>query len=103
LTEADVLEARPVAVISEDMAKRVFADGNPLGRHFQVNLFNQPIPAQIVKSPQFHHSFEIVGVVASARNRGLTDPPRRPFSFLIRSWCRPTRSSLRGPKETPTR
>ena len=88
LTEADVLEARPVAVISEDMVKRDFADGkDPLGHHLQVDLFNQKIPPQILKAPHFNNSFEIVGVVGSARNRGLSQPAKAavfiPYSILV--------------------
>jgi ABC-type antimicrobial peptide transport system permease subunit len=88
LTEADILEARPVAVISEDMVKRDFADGkDPLGHHLQVDIFNQKIPPQILKAPRFNNSFEIVGVVGSARNRGLSEPARAamfiPYSTLV--------------------
>ncbi|MGA2117297.1 MAG: ABC transporter permease [Bryobacteraceae bacterium] len=88
LTEADVLEARPVAVISEDMVKRDFADGkDPLGHHLRVDIFNQKIPPQILKAPRFDNSFEIVGVVGSARNRGLSEPARAamfiPYSTLV--------------------
>jgi predicted permease len=88
LSEADILEGRPVAVISEDMVKRDFAGGkNPLGHHIQLDLFNQPIPPQILKAPQFTNSFEIVGVAGSARNRGLNQPavPAMfiPYSLLV--------------------
>jgi predicted permease len=88
LSIADVLQARPVAVISEDMAKREFSGGkDPLGHHIKVDLFTQPIPPQFLKAPQFHNSFEIVGVVGSARNRGLDEPAMEamfiPYSFLL--------------------
>jgi predicted permease len=88
LTEADVLEARPVAVISEDMMRRDFAGGkDPIGHHIQVDLFNQPIPPQILKAPHFNNSFEIIGVVGSARNRGLNQPAAPamfiPYSMLV--------------------
>ena len=88
LSEADVLQARPVAVISEDMMRRDFVGGeDPIGRHIQVDLFNQPIPPQILKAPQFNNSFEIVGVVGSARNRGLNQPATPamfiPYSMLV--------------------
>lgn len=72
LNEADILQGRPVAVISEDMVKRDFAQGKePLGRHIQVDLLNQPLPPSYLKSPHFINSFEIVGVAATAQNRGL--------------------------------
>jgi predicted permease len=75
LTEADVLQARPVALISEDEVKRDFHGKDPLGHRIQLDLFNQPIPPQWLKAPDFVNSFEIVGVVGTARNRGLNDPP----------------------------
>jgi predicted permease len=86
-TEADVLEARPVALISEDELKRDFNGKDPLGRHISVDIFNQKIPPQWLKAPQFENSFEIVGVVGTARNRGLSDPPEPamfvPYSTLL--------------------
>ncbi len=87
LTEADVLQGRPVAVITEDMVKRDFSRKDPLGHHIQIDIFNQAIPRQLLKAPDFTNSFEIVGVVAMARNRGLNDPPIPavflPYSLLI--------------------
>ena len=88
LSMADVLQGRPVAVISEDMAKREFGGGkDPIGHHIQVDLFTQPIPPQYLKAPQFNNSFEIVGVVGSARNRGLNESPMAamfiPYSILL--------------------
>jgi predicted permease len=87
LTEADVLQGRPVAVITEDMVKRDFSRKDPLGHHIQIDIFNQAIPRQLLKAPNFTNSFEIVGVVATARNRGLNEPSVPavflPYSILI--------------------
>ena len=88
LSEADVLQGRPVAVITEDMVKRDFPGGkDPIGHHIQVDLFNQSIPPQYLKAPHFNNSFEIVGVAGSARNRGLNDPSVAamfiPYSILV--------------------
>ncbi len=88
LSEADMLQGRSVAVITEDMARRDFAIGkDPLGHHIQVDLFGQPIPPEYLKSPNFNNAFEIVGIVAAARNRGLNQPPAPaifiPYSILL--------------------
>jgi len=88
LNEADILLVHPVAVITEDMAKREFSSGaGPLGHHIQIDLFNQPIPPQILKAPNFANSFEIVGVVGNARNRGLDQPAMAavflPYSMVL--------------------
>jgi predicted permease len=90
LTEADVLQGRAVAVVTEDMVKRDFAGGkDPIGHHIQVDIFNQPTPAQFLKPPRFSNSFEIVGVVDVARNQGLNEPPAPamfiPYSVLLPS------------------
>jgi predicted permease len=87
-TPADILQSRPVAVISEDMAKREFGGGkDPLGHHVQLDLLNQATPAQYLKPPHFTNSFEIVGVVGTARNRSLNEPPMEavffPYSVLL--------------------
>jgi putative ABC transport system permease protein len=88
LTESDILQGKPVAVISEDMVKRDFPGGkDPIGRYLQIDLFNQQIPPRILKAPQFRNSFEIVGVAGAARNRGLNQPAVPaifiPYSMLL--------------------
>lgn len=87
LSEADVLQGRSVAVVTEDMVKRDFNGKDPLGHHIQIDLFSQAIPPQYLKSPRFTNSFEIVGVVGSARNSGLDEPPMAamfiPYSILL--------------------
>jgi hypothetical protein len=82
--EADILRGNPVAVVTEDLVARYFAGKNPLGRHLQLEIFKQPVPAVYLKAPQFNISFEIVGVVGVARNRGLNDPPE-PAMFVPHS------------------
>ena len=94
LSEADVLQGRPVAVITEDMAKRDFGAGkDPLGHHIQVDLFTQPIPPQYLKSPGFANAFEVVGIVATARNRGL-DQAAAPAMFIPYSVLMPPDSFI---------
>jgi predicted permease len=88
LSASDVLQGRSVALISEDMAKRDFGGGkDPLGHHIQVDIFSQPLPSQFLKAPQFNNSFEIIGVVGSARNRGLNQPSVAamfiPYSIIL--------------------
>jgi predicted permease len=85
--DSDILRANPVAVVTDDLVARYFAGKNPLGRHIQLELLKQPLPAAYLKAPQFKVSFEIVGVVGVARNRGLKDPPEPamfiPYSTLL--------------------
>lgn len=89
LTEDDVLRGRSVAVITEDMVKRDFAGKDAIGRHLQLDIFNQQLPPQLLKAPQFTNSFEIVGVVGTARNSGLNEPASPavfiPYSVVLTS------------------
>ena len=86
LTESDISRANRVAVITEDLAKSYFPGLNPIGRHVELDLFNQPIPDGWIEAPQFINSFEIVGVAGVTRNRGLGLAPQPaiflPFSLL---------------------
>jgi hypothetical protein len=54
LSDADILEGRSVAVITDDMAKRYFSGGkDPIGHHIAINIFNEPLP-QMLKASTFH-------------------------------------------------
>jgi predicted permease len=75
VSRAEVLRASPVAVVSQDFAARAFGKKSPLGHRVEVDLFNQPLPRQMLKAPTYVNSFEIVGVVGTSRNRGLRDQP----------------------------
>lgn len=74
-TPAEIQRASPVAVVTEDLAKRYFSNTNPIRRHLQLDILNQPLPREVVKAPQINNSFEIIGVVGMARNRGLREEP----------------------------
>src|SRR5262249_11759839 len=62
-TEADRLQAPPVLIINETMARRVFPDGNALGKRMKITA----------DYPQV--SREIVGVVGAVRTFGLEEEP----------------------------
>jgi putative ABC transport system permease protein len=65
-----------MAVVSEDLIKKYFPVGrDPIGRYIRIDLLTQPMPPGFLKAPQFDASFEIVGVVGTARNTGLRDHP----------------------------
>lgn len=81
LTQEDVLRASPVAVVTQDFVRQYFNDKDAIGRHVSVDLFDQPLPTVILKAPNLRNSFEVVGVVGSARNRGL-DREAAPAVFV---------------------
>ena len=67
-TEAEVSGARKFAVINQTFQKKYFGHENPIGQRVRINgLEHFPDP---VKEPWF----EVVGVVADAKNHGLQEP-----------------------------
>lgn len=69
LTEGDVNNARRVAVVNETLAKKFFGNEDPIGRPIVLKqLETWPEP---VKNPVF----EVIGIVADAKNQGIQEPP----------------------------
>jgi len=76
LSDQDVQRANHYAVINDEMARVYFSQGTePIGQRLSVPAlkFNNP---DILTPPVGDQSFEIVGVVATARNQGLRDNPK---------------------------
>lgn len=63
----DTIEAPPVALINETFARRLFPEGNAIGRRIRMGA-----PEEAEEMP----AFEIIGVVGDTRNSGLDSPPR---------------------------
>lgn len=68
-TEAEVNGARKLAVVNHTFVKKYLGNENPLGRQVRIAQLSEFDDA--VKEPMF----EIIGLVADAKNRGLQDPP----------------------------
>src|SRR6266852_1092545 len=68
-TEAEVNGARKLAVVNQTFVKKYLGSENPIGR--QVRIAQLAEFEDAVKEP----AFEIIGLVADAKNRGLQDPP----------------------------
>jgi putative ABC transport system permease protein len=68
-TEAEVEGKRKLAVVNQTFVKKYLPGENPLGRPVRI--------AQLAEfeDPLADPTFEIIGVVADAKNRGLQDPP----------------------------
>jgi putative ABC transport system permease protein len=67
-SEAEVSEARKVAVVNELLVRRYFSAGeNPIGRRIKLSKL------ETVSDPVAEPWFEIVGVVKDAANSGLQD------------------------------
>jgi len=75
ISETDVGSARHVAVINEAFRATYFGSEDPLGQKIKFNVFDQ------LQGTPHDAYFEVVGVVADFRNRGLLEPPT-PEAFL---------------------
>jgi predicted permease len=81
-TEADIDQVRRVAVINEEMQKQYFPDTDPIGQQIRIpGLADLQSNPQLLSAPAGEFAFEIIGVVASSRNQGLTDPSK-PATYL---------------------
>jgi putative ABC transport system permease protein len=67
-TEAEVNGARKLAVVNQTFVKKYLGNENPIGR--QVRIARLAEFEDAVKEP----TFEIIGLVADAKNQGLQDP-----------------------------
>jgi putative ABC transport system permease protein len=70
LSADDVIGARKTAVINETLIKRYFGPEDPLGQHVRLKVL-ETLPNGAVANALF----EIVGVIADAKNNGIQDPP----------------------------
>jgi len=70
LSEAEVNDARKVAVINQTFVSRYFGSEDPLGHRIKL-AFLETVPNGKVEDP----FFEIVGVISDVKNRGIQDPP----------------------------
>ena len=85
-TEAEVNDVRKVAVINQTFQRRYFGSENPIGRRIHLQELKE------FPDPLDDPWFEIIGVVADARNRGLQEPidPETWIPYTV------TGSSMRG-------
>ena len=67
IDEHDTASSRKVAVVNEAFVKKIFPNEDPMGKHF----------GKI--DPKHAGDYEIVGVVADAKFRSLTQPPQAIF------------------------
>jgi predicted permease len=70
LNETEVNGARKVAVVNQTLVKKFFGQEDPIGRQIKLSTLGS-LTEGAVPNP----FFEIVGVMADARNQGVQDPP----------------------------
>jgi putative ABC transport system permease protein len=75
LSEADVESARHVIVANQTLVRNFFGKEDPIGKSIKFNLLDT-----LPESPKDAY-FEIIGVVADVKNRGIQESPQ-PESFM---------------------
>ena len=75
LSESDVESARHVIVVNQTLVNSFFGKEDPIGKSIKFNLLDT-----MPESPKDAY-FEIIGVVADAKNRGLQETPQ-PEAFM---------------------
>jgi len=71
LSRSDAESARHVTVINQTLARRYFANENPVGQRIKFTTFEE----WAADWPRDAY-FEIIGVIADAKNNGLQDAPK---------------------------
>ena len=77
LSATEVSAARKVAVVNQTLANKYFAAENPIGRQIILKGMQKLPDGNAIENP----SFEIIGVIADAKNSGIIDPIR-PEAFI---------------------
>jgi predicted permease len=68
LSEADIQNARKVAIVNETLARKYFGSDDPIGRRIQITRLASG-PNAIPDA-----TFEVIGVVADIRNQDVEEP-----------------------------
>jgi len=71
LSEVEVNDARKVAVINQTLARKYFGQDDPIGRSLTLKMLGTEITPPVTDPV-----FEVVGIVADAKNQGIQEPPR---------------------------
>ncbi len=77
LSPSEVSAARKVAVVNQTFVNKYFAADNPIGRQIILKGMQKLPDGNAIENP----SFEIIGVIADAKNSGIIDPIR-PEAFI---------------------
>ena len=73
-SEHDTPLTLPVAIVNETMARRFFADSDPIGKKLYLGPPEELVPAGILPPGFRFLHFTIVGVVGDVRHDGLSQP-----------------------------
>jgi putative ABC transport system permease protein len=85
---AETMRGAPYAVINQTMARQYWPNGDAVGQQIHIPDFINDPNTYTVTAPGSDGWFQIIGVVADARNDGLRKPikPGIYLPFTIRMW-----------------
>lgn len=66
--------AEPVVIINQTMARQLWPNEDPIGKHVRDRSFLEPRPQWVLNAPGRDGSFEVIGVLKDVPNRGLREP-----------------------------
>ena len=72
MSAGEVSAARKVAVINQTFVNKYFPGENPIGRQIVLKMMQKLQDGNAIENP----AFEVIGVVADAKNSGIIDPIR---------------------------
>jgi predicted permease len=85
-SQAEIAQARRVGVINDEMLRKYWPGGNPIGMKIRIPALNFKGDSSVLIPRNAAEPVEIIGVVATARNRGLLEDSHPaiyvPWSFL---------------------
>jgi putative ABC transport system permease protein len=84
ITAADTSETQLVALVNEELARRYFAGGDPIGGRMKIGV--DPARPWLT----------IVGVVGDVRHNGLTEPIKEKFYVPHTQWHKATGNPIRA-------
>jgi putative ABC transport system permease protein len=85
ITAADTSDTQLVALVNEELARRYFAGGDPIGGRMRIGGGNPNRPW-----------LTIVGVVGDVRHNGISEPIKEKFYVPHTQWHRATGNPIRG-------
>jgi putative ABC transport system permease protein len=73
-SERDTRSTLPVAMINETLARRFFADADPIGKRLYLGPPEELVPPGILPPGFRFQHFTIIGIIGDVRHNGLNQP-----------------------------
>jgi len=74
-SQSEMVRSRRVGMINEEMARNYWPNADPVGVKIHIPDLNLTGAPEVLKPADANEPVEIVGIVQTVRNHGMTDPP----------------------------